>query len=106
MMPKLIRPLDAQGDSPSFSAAAIPGTINEKAVAASITPAPNPNRVSLSASGILRMTNTGTAPSAVPRAQTAPPCNARNKRGSRSSQDKPWATSNAVPANSNSEPNA
>lgn len=84
----------------------MPGTINENAVAASITPAPNPSKVSLSACGMRRITSTGTAPSAVPKAQMAPPCKARNSRGSRFSQCKPWATSKLIPANSNSEPAA
>ncbi|MNL21813.1 hypothetical protein D3C87_1431210 [compost metagenome] len=104
MMPKLIRPLAAQGVSPRFSAAAIPGTISENAVAASITPAPKPSSVSLTAWGICRITNTGTAPNAVPSAQIAPPCNARNSFGSRSSHASPWATNNVMPANSNSDP--
>ncbi|MCY1432351.1 hypothetical protein D9M71_483440 [compost metagenome] len=106
IMPKLISPLDAQGDSPSPSAAEMPGTISENAVAASITPAPKPSKVSLSICGIRRITNTGTAPSAVPKAQIAPPCSARSNFGSRSSHASPWATKRLIPASSNSDPNA
>ncbi|MNS44260.1 hypothetical protein D3C72_766990 [compost metagenome] len=84
----------------------MPGTISENAVAASITPAPKPSNVSLSVCGIRRITSTGTAPSAVPRAQIAPPCNARNSLGSRFSHSSPWATSKVMPANSNSDPTA
>ncbi|MNG06015.1 hypothetical protein D3C84_892340 [compost metagenome] len=106
MMPKLIRPLAAQGVSPRFSAAVIPGTISENAVAASITPAPKPSSVSLTVWGMRRITNTGTAPKAVPRAQIAPPCSARISFGSRSSQTSPWAPNKVMPASSNSDPNA
>ena len=84
----------------------MPGTISEKAVAASITPAPKPNKVSLTATGIFRITSTGTAPSAVPNAHNAPPCSARSSLGSRSSQTSPLATSKAVPANNKSVPKA
>ncbi|MNL45946.1 hypothetical protein D3C87_1686260 [compost metagenome] len=106
MMPKHIRPLAAHGVMPRFSAAAIPGTISENAVAASITPAPKPSKESLSAWGMCRITNTGTAPSAVPRAQIAPPCNARDSFGSRSSHSSPCATSKLMPASSSSDPTA
>ncbi|MNP64467.1 hypothetical protein D3C76_1599660 [compost metagenome] len=106
MMPKQITPLAAHGVIPRFSAAAMPGTISENAVAASITPAPKPSSVSLSVWGIRRITSTGTAPSAVPRAQIAPPCNARDSRGSRSSHANPCATSKLMPASSSSDPNA
>ncbi|MNE36250.1 hypothetical protein D3C80_1300540 [compost metagenome] len=106
MMPRQIRPLDAQGVSPRLSAAAIPGTISENAVAASMTPAPKPSKVSLSATGIRRMTSTGTAPKAVPSAQIAPPCSARINFGSRLSHARPWATSKVEPANNKSAPTA
>ncbi|MNN77350.1 hypothetical protein D3C81_1938050 [compost metagenome] len=105
-MPRHIRPLAAHGLMPRFSAAAMPGMISENAVAASMTPAPKPSSESLSAWGMRRITSTGTAPSAVPRAQIAPPCNARDSRGSRSSQASPCATSKLMPASSNSDPNA
>ena len=84
----------------------MPGTISENAVAASITPAPKPSNVSLSAKGMRRITNTGTAPSAVPSAQMAPPCNARDSLGSRFSHSSPWAASKVMPASSNSDPTA
>ena len=105
-IPTLISPLADQGDKPRLCAAAMPGTISEKAVAASITPAPKPNKVSLTATGIFRITSTGTAPSAVPNAHNAPPCSARSSLGSRSSQTSPLATNRAVPANSKSVPKA
>ncbi len=105
-MPKLMRPLAAQGVGPNCSAAAMPGTISENAVAASITPAPKPSSESLTAWGMRRMTSTGTAPSAVPKAQSPPPSSARSSLGSRSSHARPLATNNVIPANSNNDPKA
>ncbi|MNP34867.1 hypothetical protein D3C76_1281740 [compost metagenome] len=84
--PKLTNPPAPHLPRPMAWAASSPGMISEKAVAASITPAPKPSRVSASATGMLRITSTGTAPRAVPRAHSAPPSSARNMRGSRSSQ--------------------
>ncbi|MOA29822.1 hypothetical protein D3C78_1508600 [compost metagenome] len=104
--PKLIRPPAPQGLKPMDWAASNPGIIRENAVAASITPAPKPSSVSASATGMLRMTSTGTAPNAVPSAHNAPPSRARNIRGSRSSQARPRATSSAVPASNSKVPSA
>ncbi|MNP30447.1 hypothetical protein D3C76_1235190 [compost metagenome] len=80
--------------------------IKEKAIAANITPAPKPSNVSANATGMLRITSTGTAPSAVPNAHRAPPSSARIMRGSRSSQAIPCATSKALPTSSNRVPRA
>ncbi|MNE52558.1 hypothetical protein D3C80_1472330 [compost metagenome] len=104
--PKLIRPPAPQGLKPMDWAAPRPGMIRENAVAASITPAPKPSSVSASATGMLRMTSTGTAPNAVPSAHNAPPSRARNIRGSRSSQARPRATNSAVPASKSKVPSA
>ncbi|MNC45629.1 hypothetical protein D3C75_946060 [compost metagenome] len=104
--PKLIRPPAPQGLKPMDWAAPNPGMIRENAVAASITPAPKPSNVSANATGMLRMTSTGTAPSAVPSAHNAPPSRARSMRGSRSSQARPRATSSAAPASISKLPSA
>ncbi|MNE48525.1 hypothetical protein D3C80_1429930 [compost metagenome] len=102
--PKLISPPAPQGLKPMPWAASSPGMIRENAVAASITPAPKPSSVSAKATGMLRMTNTGTAPRAVPNAHSAPPSRARSIRGSRPSQAMPCASSNAVPTSNSKVP--
>jgi hypothetical protein len=69
-------------NTPTCLAACSPGMISEKALAASITPAPKPNSVSCSRSGSRCENSTGSVPSAVASAATEPPTKALHTSGS------------------------
>ena len=80
-MATAITPAACQLPAPAFFAAARPGRIREKEQAASITPAPNPNRMSCVRSEMRCENSTGSVPSAVASAAISPPCHASDTLG-------------------------